>query len=304
MLLLTLISLLVFHIITVQSVFEAVNVPNGWSVARAPHPEQPLKLRIALKQRSIDEFERRLLEISTPGHLLYGKHLQGHEIEALLQPTEESSMAVFDWLKECGVRDVEHDKEWINFKTNVETANKMLNTSFLWYKHDQDKTLALRTQKYSVPKHITEHLELIQPTTRFGAPIPLRSTIHKVKILSEQNGLGSAPSVNATCNNTITPSCLFDLYNIRYQADPNSGSKLGYASFLEEYTRYEDLELFEPHFAPWATGQNFSFVSINGGQNDQNARTQTSTEGNLDGQYAVSIAYPLEVTEFSVGGRG
>ena len=295
---------LTFLVAPAQSAFEVVNVPRGWSVAKTPHPEQSLKLRVALKQRNVDEFEKQLLERSTPGHPKYGKYLEGHEVEALLQPTEESSKAVSNWLKECGVRDIEQDKEWINFKTNVETANKMLNTSFLWYKHDEHKTAALRTHEYSVPGHITEHLDLIQPTTRFGAQKPMRSTLHKVTASGERKRLGSASSVNATCNSTIVPSCLFDLYNIRYEANPDSGSRLGYASFLEQYTRYQDMALFQEHFAPYSRGKNFSFVSINGGLNSQSDRMHESAEANLDGQYAMAIGYPLEVTEYSVAGRG
>jgi tripeptidyl-peptidase-1 len=67
---------------------------------------------------------------------------------------------------------------------------------------------------------------------------------------------GDASKVNITCNKTITPECLLNLYNVHYRADPHNGNTVGYASFLEEYARYDDLATFEKVYAPYAVGQN------------------------------------------------
>jgi tripeptidyl-peptidase-1 len=72
----------------------------------------------------------------------------------------------------------------------------------------------------------------------------------------------------AACGSTITPDCLKSLYNIKYTAKPE-GNLVAFASYLEEYARYSDLQTFETQYAPAAKGQNFSVTLVNGGLNDQ-----------------------------------
>ena len=53
-----------------------VQVPQGWEVHDVtPLADQPITLRIALKQSGIDELVRTLYEVSDPEGERYGKHL-------------------------------------------------------------------------------------------------------------------------------------------------------------------------------------------------------------------------------------
>jgi tripeptidyl-peptidase-1 len=45
---------------------------------------------------------------------------------------------------------------------------------------------------------------------------------------------------------------------VHYEADPDNGNTVGYASFLEEYARYDDLAQFEKVYAPYAANKNAS----------------------------------------------
>ena len=294
-----------FHGVT-GVVFESVKAPLDWSVASTPTPSENLKLKIALKQQNVQVFEQKLLDMSNPSHSKYGKHLKRHEVKALLNPSKTTVHVVQDWLKKGGIsRSVHHDNDWIDFETTVHEANELLNTTFLWFKHKQQGTLSLRTLSYSVPEDVGLHIDLIQPTTRFSSMQPLRSITHKVQQFRKGKQGQSSKSVgNTTCSNVVTPQCLMKLYNVHYKADSCSGSKLGFASFLEQYSRYKDLALFESQVAPYTFGQNFSVVSFNGGLNNQTDRVHSSGEANLDVQYAIAMAYPLPVTEFSVASRG
>lgn len=183
----------------------------------------------------------------------------------------------------------------------------MLDTEFHVYQspHHGHKHL-LRTLQYSVPDDVAAHIDFVQPTTRFG-----RMQRHLTSLSQVEDG-ASAPSdvlveaygqeVNITCNATITPTCLLQLYNTHYGADPRNGNKVGFASFLEEYARYDDLAAFESAFAPWAVGQNFTEISINGGLNDQ-VGDEDSGEANLDCQYIKGVSAPVPEYEFSTAGR-
>jgi tripeptidyl-peptidase-1 len=206
------------------------------------------------------------MEISSPGHARYGQHLKRHELKELIKPRSESTNAVLSWLKESGVapEDIENDGEWINFVAPVSTAEQMMDTEFKTYQNlmrgDVKKIRALR---YSVPKEVREHVDMIQPTTRFGQVRPEFSQVHDKEILKTSALVASA--VNATCNNQITPQCLKDLYNFSdFKADPTVSVLLGVNGFLEQYARFKDFAQFAQLYAPAAVGSNFTWTSVNG----------------------------------------
>ena len=291
-------------------VFERVpgtgGVPEGWSFSSKPSPETPIKLRVALKQQNLDLFEETLMQVSDPKHHRYGLHLQGHEVEAMLQPAQETTETVMEWLEDNEITDFVNSGDWVTFRTNVSNANAMLRTDFNWYRNEYRGKDYLRTLEYSVPSAVSKHINLVAPTIRFGSMRPNRATIYEITDEVIRNGVidEQASGLNVTfCNRSITPQCLLELYNVHYQAPASNGNKVGYASFLEEYARYNDLKLFEDNIATYAKGQNFSVVSFNGGLNDQTG-TEDSGEANLDNQYIVGVSHPVPVTEFSTGGRG
>ncbi|KAL4787094.1 peptidase S8/S53 domain-containing protein [Aspergillus varians] len=286
-------------------------VPDGWKYDGTPDANQAIRLRIALKQHDVAGFEQALLDMSTPGNANYGQHFDSYDqMKELLLPRAESTSSVGNWLKSAGVTEFEQDADWINFRTTVSQANSLLDADFLWYATtDNDRKAArlLRTLHYSVPSDISSHINMIQPTTRFGNMRAQRATMRTKPVFLET----SRQLINAVhagtldhCDSAITPSCLSSLYKTKgYKADAKRGSKVAFASFLEEYARYADLEEFEEDYAPYAIGQNFSVVSFHGGLNDQNS-TEDSGEANLDVQYIVGVSSPVPVTEFTTGGRG
>ncbi|KAL3457122.1 peptidase S8/S53 domain-containing protein [Aspergillus heterothallicus] len=301
-------------------------VPEGWKVAGTPAATQPLRLRIALKQHDVDTFERALLDMSTPGHRRYGQHFRSYnEMKELLLPSTDAVSSVEDWLSAAGITDYETDADWVNFRATVAQANELLDADFLWYTHSsfdtntdaegagsvnantRDARNILRTLSYSLPEEVSAHVNMIQPTTHFGSLHTNRATMRSKPALDIDTGrliTAVAQGDLDHCNDVITPNCLADLYNTEgYNADPASGSKVGFASFLEEYARYADLASFERTYAPKAAGLNFSVITFNGGLNDQSS-TEDSGEANLDLQYIVGVSAPLPVTEFSTGGRG
>jgi tripeptidyl-peptidase-1 len=247
-----------------SDVFESIyEPPRGWKYERAAKGDESVRLRVSLKQQNLDSFYDKLMEVSTPDHPQYGQHYEGHELRSLLKPTDEASSIAISWLQDNNITAIEDDSDYILFRTNVRTANKLLNTEFAWYRSVEDQEI-LRTMAYSVPEELKDHINFVQPTTRFGSLKPLSSTAQIFDAGEVSNGIskwfgGSAPQVNITCNLTITPECLLDLYNVHYKGHPKNGNTVGYASFLEEYARYSDLAQFEKVYAPYAIGENVSF---------------------------------------------
>jgi tripeptidyl-peptidase-1 len=218
-------------------------------------------------QHNHDLFDQTLMEISTPSHPRYGQHLKRDELKELVKPRAESTDAVLSWLKESGVasKDIENDGEWINFVAPVSTAEKMMATTFKTYQNSAREDIKrIRALQYSVPVNVREHIDMIQPTTRFGQIEAQMSQVHDVELI-KAGASAKFAMVNETCNRQITPQCLKELYNFAdFKADPKASTTIGVNGFLEQYARFKDFAQFASLWAPWAVGSNFTWTSVNG----------------------------------------
>jgi tripeptidyl-peptidase-1 len=163
----------------------------------------------------------------------------------------------------------------VTFQTTVGTANSLLNTVFMNF--ENSGVSKIRTTQYSIPEELVDYIDLIDPTIFLGkatAAVPI----------STRKAKASAPpkrSVDASCSTSITPACLKELYNtVGYTPDPQSGSTIGYGSFLNQSSIYSDLLLFEQTFD--IPHQNFTTILIAGATNDQNTVTTQFGEADLD----------------------
>lgn len=139
--------------------------------------------------------------------------------------------------------------------------------------HEESGDERVRTLSYSLPVHMHEHIDLIQPTTLFARMKNQRSLIHwgasKDVVASPPSGgtitLPSGITVDASCNATITISCLKQLYNaVDFNASANVGNQIGITGYLNQFANIEDLQLFYADQLPQALNTSFKFVSVNG----------------------------------------
>ncbi|KAL9069211.1 MAG: hypothetical protein Q9157_006242, partial [Trypethelium eluteriae] len=277
-------------------------VPEGWSDIGAPQSSKRLQFRVALTSPNNALLDQRLLDISTPGHVLYGQHLKRDELKAMLRPDPIATRQIMDWLEFSGVSegDIVDDGEWINFLTNTSTAEKIMHTKFRIYRNDDAQVDMIRTLQYSVPEQLHQYIDMIQPTTRFGQPKPQRSTIRTQATIK-----GVSKAVNASCEENITPQCLRELYNATNTSPqgPSSGNVLGFSGFEEQYARYKDFQQFASEYAPYLSGKNFTYALVNGGIDGETSQND-STEANLDVQYGLALNPNATGRFYSVGGRG
>ncbi|KAI0103844.1 tripeptidyl-peptidase [Nemania sp. FL0031] len=283
------------------------SVPQGWTQLRQAALDEPITLRLALPQQHAAALEQAVLDMSTPGHANYGKHMSRLELRSYTAPTQEAVSSVLSWLTSSNIKPLVNN-DWITFSTTVETANELLNTTFAWYQYEKGGSPKLRTLDYSVPDELADSIDLIQPTTRFGQLGAKKSTIFDMHILgpvdeeAKVNAQAASAAV-ADCNTSqITPACIKSLYNIHY-TPAATGNLVAFASYLEEYARYSDLASFETKWLPAAAGQNFTVQLVNGGLNNQNSNSD-SGEANLDIQYILGVSAPIPILEYSTGGRG
>jgi tripeptidyl-peptidase-1 len=270
-------------------------VPHGWSELGAPSNAAPTTFTIAL-QREFEGLEERLLNVSTPGSPNYGRWLDRDEVEALFPPPPNATSRVVEWLKSNGISEYKVDGAFVDFAADVETVNSVLDASYQLY-HNSGVT-KLRTLRYSIPDDLQDLIAFVDPGTFFGR-LPLTPVLAPSK--TRRAIAPSNTTVDASCQTSITPSCLKQLYHVGdYQPDPKSGSRIGFGSFLNESALYSDLAEYERFFG--IPSQNFTKVLIANGTDDQDPAHGGYGEANLDVQNIVGVAHPLPVTEFITGG--
>lgn len=251
-------------------VFELPGIPKGWEHVGPASPVEPIQLRLALRQQGESALEVAVLERSTQGTANYGLHLSREELQSYTDPSEYTETSVVQWLSE---KDVPHsiEADWVTIRTTVDVANDMFNASFGWFRRDGrgtenvdgERELKLRSLSYSIPDHLTQHVDTVQPITRFGDIKAMGSAIATAVEFVNASSNSSA-FVRGNCDSYETPGCLKQLLTGSFESETAYG-RIGFASFLGQSARYGDLAEFISELAPHSGGLNFSFTEINGG---------------------------------------
>ncbi|KAF3390198.1 Tripeptidyl-peptidase sed4 [Penicillium rolfsii] len=273
----------------------AGGVPSTWSLLEKPSADSTMTLSIALTRQNLDQLESKLTKLSTPGQASYGQWLSKDEIDTHFPVVDDAP--VLSWLKNAGISSIARNGAVIDFTGTVENINKLLDTTFAYYQSGD--SVKLRTVEYSIPSDLTEHIDVISPTVFFGkmrSAVPVPSKSQEIKARK-----ASSTEVSASCQTSITPSCLKEMYNVGdYVPEPSAGSRIGFGSFLNQSASYSDLAKFEQLFD--IPSQSFTVELLNGGVNNQSASVSDIGEANLDVQNIVGIAHPLPVHEYITGG--
>jgi tripeptidyl-peptidase-1 len=273
-------------------------LPASVHALSLPAEDQVMTLQIGLKLQNIEQLEEKLKAVSTPGSPDYGKYMEADEVNEMFNPSEESRAAVKAWLKDAGVTEVADFGWYINFATSVSNANSMLGSSFQNFMVDGVEKL--RTLEYSIPDNLVDHVELLSPTTFFGrtkANMPVK----KLARPTWRMGARQASNSSVNCAKLTEPPCLEEMYNYGgYNESADSGSRVGFGSFLNQSAIQTDLTLYQKDYGLPLT--NFSVVLINGGEDHQDPKRDHG-EANLDSQFMAASAKSLPMTQFITAGK-
>ncbi|POS74881.1 Pro-kumamolisin [Diaporthe helianthi] len=297
------------------AVKETHYVPRRWIETRRPDADHTISLRIGLKQGSFSDLERQLYEVSDPDHQSYGKHLKAEEVHKLVEPSEETLEQVHEWLADNGVDKsalrYSPARDWITVTLPVAVVEAMLDTKYSVYRHE-DGSEVVRTPKWSLPLHLHDHIDTIQPTNSWYRAEPKSFSLY-VETLEDQKPvtkLHSNGSVSDVCVwNHVTPRCLRTLYGtIDYQTQSNDTNIMGLVNYLGESNNRKDTFKFLSLYRHEAKSgaYDFKFDSIATGtttqvHTDQSIRDRSGLEGNLDVQAMLGIGWPTKLIAYSVG---
>ena len=179
------------------------------------------------------------IPVSIPSHPRYGQHLTAEEVRELVKPTNDTSDLVHDWLQDNGIDHAQLEynqaKDWIKLSLPVSAVEKLLDTKYSVFEHE-DGDRMVRAPQWSLPLHLHEHIDVIQPTNSFFRPLGRRRALKTVVPMEEiakttpadqdaeyaaVNAIAATPdstdiSVAKACNTSaVTPLCLRTLYGTK-----------------------------------------------------------------------------------------
>jgi len=273
-----------------QEVHSIASIPKQWKEQERAPRNALLDLRIGLRQQNIDAFLQKVLDISTPSHPSYGMFMSQAEIDDMLRPASDSAQLVLKWLKSHRIKGV-LDNNWVRANVTVTQANKLLRTQYSTYHNMGSGNQVIRTSVYHLPTILADHVDFISPTTMF--PMAFRSTS---AIVDKE-----PHAINSSCRDTITISCLEELYRLDHThptCTSDKNNSLGVAGFDGEFANYQDLQSFLADQQPAFLHSNITFISVKGGLNSQNL-SEAGSEANLDVQFARGLAPQYETLFYS-----
>jgi len=238
---------------------------------------------------------------------------------------------VHEWLSDNGIEPAQLSynkaKDWIKLSMPVKAVEKLLDTEYSIFEHD-DGDRVIRAPEWSLPAHLHEHIDAIQPTNSFFRPAGRRKMLKTVIPVSEigegppqdfavVSAIAATPdstdvSIAKACNTSaVTPLCLRTFYGTKgYKPQVPGKNMVGLTDFLGEANNRSDVQIFLEMYRKGAVSEaeTFTVDVINGGDNQQTPDTPAQLaagkdlEGNLDAETIIGIDYPTPLTAFTTGG--
>lgn len=260
----------------------------------------------------------------------------------MFKPKKEAVDGVMEWLAMEGVHPsrvrLSASKTWLTFNATVREVEQMLKTKYHVYKHEKSKGRHVACDKYHVPEHLIEHIDIITPTVHFDQNIgyermgqrygqdiyeqrvtELRKRSAKLeKRQRPSTGIIGSPADGTNpkqgslienammdlsqCDSMVTPACLQALYNIPTGTLAASNNTLGIVEYTPQAFLQSDLDMFFAEFQTQAKGKGPNVKLLD------NAVVQTTNksfnfngESGLDLEFAMALIHPQTSTLFQVG---
>jgi tripeptidyl-peptidase-1 len=166
---------------------------------------------------------------------------------------------VQEWLYDNGVTDLSYNpaKDWINVYIDIESVENLLDTEYSVFEHEDGSRL-LRTSEWSLPLHLHEKIDTIQPTNSFIRTSP--QAMDWKQFTAPWTPPGYTPPSNETISKVcqffpVTIECFRTLYGtIDYAPKVPGLNKIAFNNYLNQTPVrpdiYQFLEKYRPEAAP------------------------------------------------------
>ena len=286
-------------------------LPVGWVKRDVLDRRALLPMKIALSQGNLHKGQEWLDEVSDPDSEKYGFHWTAKDIADAFAPSTESIEAVKTWLASAGISThrIKQGQSlgFLEFEATVDEAEDLLNTKYNVYEHTETGQPHVACEEYSIPSHLTEHVDFVYPTVHFDAKLK-RGENQKAKRTvnpGKDKSLGMPSSYSlpklghympsnkiitelANCSNQIVPDCLRALYQFPKNKQANPKNSYGIVEYTPQAYLPKDLDMFFRNFSKRQVGDRPIFDSIDGGVDQKQAMGfEYNGESDLDLEYAV-----------------
>lgn len=234
-------------------------------------------------------------------------------------------MHVQQWLSDHGLKKrslvLSAAQDWITLRLPVARIEKLLQTEYSTYWHEFHDSFAVRAPEWSLPQHLHEHIDSIQPTNSFfqaSAPsktvsqlsLPpvckkllrrgrndkdhldvtsINQSAEEISVDTLQSiDLADIPAnltVSQACNaSAVDPICVRVLYGtLRYKPQAAGWNKMALTNYLGEFNNQTDLDLYLKTYRPDAGNPAATFANVNiaGGINKQSHATPDELSAGL-----------------------
>ncbi|KAF7376947.1 Subtilisin-like protein [Mycena sanguinolenta] len=276
---------LLVSLVAVASVQAAV-FPTG--LYRRADPDVRIPLTFSLAQSNLDKLETFLLDVADPRSPNYGQHWSPAQVKETFRPSAETVDAVQGWLQDAGIHadkiKLGSNGDILQLDITIAEAENLLHAEYYLYS-DEDGHLSVGCHDgYTLPVHISQHVDFVWPTMQFSEPRSLSRRSESATWFGRESGATTTPIDNlsafaeAGCDTSVTLDCLRALYNFDFT--PVSELNACYAvEFGNNIYRSEDLDLFFETYSPDQVGHIPTLISVEGGDPDASG---TPSEATLD----------------------
>lgn len=212
-------------------------------------------------------------------------------------------------------------QDWITLRLPVSRIERLLQANYSIYRHESHDTFAIRAPEWSLPRHLHEHIDSIQPTNSFFLASSPPKTVSKSSLCqvcqklprrgqdneghpdvtdinqsAEKISIENLHSVDVTnipaditvdqaCNvDAVDPICVRVLYGtLAYKPQAVDRNNMALTNYLGQNNNQTDLDLYLKTYRPDAIGPATTFTNVNiaNGTNKQTHATPDELKAGL-----------------------
>lgn len=212
---------------------------NDIKQIRRAQPTHTHEVIFAIKQANLEIIHEKLMEISNPDSVNYGRHLTRDEVGELTS-SPESTIAVHDYLRRIGASIVYETPfgEYIRATAPVSIWETEFATEFYEFELKERPGLVLhRAHSYSLPQQLSEHVLSVLNTVEFDAQ---NQKVHFEHSQPVSNG--------RTIPKSVTPALINTAYGITSNQGSTQSTQAVYETIGQKMSSV-DLTAFQKYFS-------------------------------------------------------
>jgi tripeptidyl-peptidase I len=271
-----------------------------------------LDFALAATAFSLEAAVQQLWDASDPSSARFGRFWTGEQVAQHFAPPRDSIHLVARWLEESGISQSELrisvDRAHLYFNATVRQTQQLLGTKCYEYSDGKD-SVEVVSGRYFLPEEISNVVDVVL-LSRPGRNRQGGTLHHPLTRASDDAPASErrqSAVVEVDCLRYMSPDCVRRIYNMpapptHVLAHPNNSFGIyqtAWATWIPE-----DLDKFFAAFQPALIGNRPVIQAVNGGYRQSDTQSYVfNLEANLDFEYAMSLAYPVPVTNIQVGDK-